>query len=181
MVSKGKVRAMTTIAWDGTTLAADKASWKGGYVWNGCTKLFSGMLGKAAAARFGLGTVAGCEVWRAACGSAAEQPLINAWLFHDAERPTLAEPNNTCGVLVVPRTGRAYFVTGLLTLEPITTVPMADGGGHEMALGAMLGGATAVQALHLVASRSSWCAGGVDCYCLPASSPPQEPAYNSLL
>lgn len=166
---------MTTIAFDTRTLAVDRASWKSNYIWTPVCKLFQVSPGPACIKRFALDglEVAGVLVW-AAAGSAAEAPLVLEWMKSGGELPPIPtkEENTSRGLVLVPETRRIYGLTSLLTLEPFATgVPVADGGGLEMALGAMLAGKTAVEAIELVASRSSWAAGGVDAYSLPDDSP----------
>lgn len=149
----------------------DRASWKSDYIWNPVCKLFQVSPGPACIHRFVLDGIAadGVLIW-AAAGSAGEAPLVLDWMEKGGELPPLVEPEkvSTRGLILVPETGRIYALTSLFTLEPfLTGVPIADGGGFQMALGAMLAGATAVEAIEIVASRTGWAAGGVDAYTLP--------------
>lgn len=161
---------MTTIAFDGKTLAVDRASWKGNYIWTPVQKLFIiNQLGQSAADRFGLEKET--KIAYAGAGSAADVPLVVSWMMgrlteipKDLEKD---EDNTSRGLILSIDSRRIYALTGILTLESYTGFPVADGGGHQMALGAMLAGATAVQAIEFSAARSSWAAGGVDSYTLP--------------
>lgn len=153
---------MTTCAYDGTTLAVDRASWKNNYVWNRTTKLFLlPKLSSECCRRLDLTEIA----W-AACGEAADVPLILKWMLRGGElpKPIIKEETVSRGLLLDTFSGEIYRLTSLLTLETILSVPTADGGGFELALGAMLAGADAVQAIRITASRSGWAAGGINSY-----------------
>ncbi|MDD5370513.1 MAG: hypothetical protein PHQ40_15630 [Anaerolineaceae bacterium] len=152
---------MTTSCFDGRFLAVDRASWKGN-TWNEVEKLFQVSLHPDVGARFRLND-SRIIIW-AAAGSAAEVPCILKWMEEGGDPPELMEKDYNCGLIVAISSRKAYSLTGLLTLEPFEKVPCADGGGHEMALGAMLAGANAKDAVEIVASRSSWAAGGVSVF-----------------
>ena len=153
---------MTTIAFDGETLAVDRAAWKGDGVWGEFKKLFTVTLCPVAAARF---RFAKSEVkpkiaW-AATGSCHAFPLILDWLENGGDLPEL-KADDSCGIVV--HDGRAYCLAGSMTIIPYESYPIADGAGHEMALGAMLAGADAVKAIEIVASRSSYAASKIDSF-----------------
>lgn len=154
---------MTTCAYDGDTLAVDRATWQNNYVWDRTTKLFLlPTLSSECRHRLDLTAIA----W-AACGQAADVPLILKWMLHGGELPKpIKEEPVSRGLLLNIFSGEIYRLTSLLTLETISSVPTSDGGGFEIALGAMLAGADAIQAIRITASRSGWAAGGISSYTL---------------
>lgn len=145
---------MTTIAWDGNTLAVDRGSWSG-YLVNTVCKLFDVRGG---------GRIKN-QAYFAACGDAHVAMATVKWLRGE-EIPPFADPEawkKSVGV-VVSLDKRIYRICpGILFCEEeILSVPFADGGGGEIALGAMLAGASAARAVKIVAQRSSLSYGGVD-------------------
>ena len=159
---------MTTIAWDGKTLAVDKASWKN-EVWTPVTKLFEVVLcGESMSA---LCLTHPRIVW-AAAGSARNVPVVLEWMRGGGSRPVFMEDDQktAIGLVVEIDTGRCFGLTGILTLEPYDPGPVSDGMGNEIALGAMLAGASATRAIEIVSMRSCWAAGGVDSFVLPTES-----------
>ncbi len=159
---------MTAIAFDGCMLAVDRASWKADYVWSTVKKLF--VIKQPAGicrSSLGLSTEADGEIAWATAGEAADVPLILQWMKSGGEPPVLAQRDLARGLIVDGLTGGCYGLTGLLTAEPFIEPPVADGGGFQMALGAMLAGASAERAIEIVMERSGWAAGGVDVYRLP--------------
>ena len=164
---------MTTIAWDGKTLAVDRAQWKDNYVWIEVCKLFDyGALSSSAPlANFAHDRVrhrfrAGHSriVW-AATGDANECLMIDRWIRDGGDLPSLANPGQSYGLVVVQRLlgpPEVYQLTSAMLLGRVYSAPFADGGGFQLALGAMLAGASAVRAIELTAERSGWAAGGVD-------------------
>lgn len=155
---------MTTIAFDGKTLAVDCASWKNSYTWTKVKKLFVLEICEQACLDLMLCPEMNKIAW-ACAGDAADVPLIYKWLV-GGDRPILEDKTISRGLFLSCNGGEIYSLTSRLTLEEFQDRIVADGGGFEMALGAMLAGADAVQAINLVASRSSWSAGGVDSYTL---------------
>ena len=159
---------MTTIAFDGQTLAVDRASWQADYVWSPVCKLFHVTPCGECCKRFRLPVVDVRHLVWAATGDASAVPLILNWM-DGGDLPELdTKEITTHGLLLDIETGEIARLTTRLTLEPLEKgVPIADGGGFQMALGAMLAGKTAVEAVEIVASRTGWAAGGVDSYTLP--------------
>lgn len=156
---------MSIVCFDGDTLAVDRASWKN-QIWSPTRKLFKlSPPSQECLKRFRVSEYNDLIVW-GACGYAEEIPLILEWMEKGGEAPSLKKQNVARGLILHAHSGYINGLTGLLTLEPFGTgVAVADGGGHEIALGAMLAGATAPKAVELAKSRSSWGAGGVDYYC----------------
>lgn len=124
---------MTTIAWDGTTLAADTRC------------VFGGV------------PVRVSKLWRvgdiayAATGDMAESVLVARWVeagMPDASRPRCEEAGRS-GILVKLSTGEAWRLigrTGLVQI-PIHEPFEAMGSGCDYATAAMAMGKTAVQAV----------------------------------
>lgn len=156
---------MSIVTFDGDTLATGRASWKNNYIWTPTTKIFHiNPPCKECLKRFRLHESHDHLVW-GACGNSEDVPLILTWMEEGGALPELKEKEVSCGLLLTVQTGHIHGLTGRMTLAQYAqTVPIADGGGHEIALGAMLAGATAVRAIELVMLRSSWEAGGVDWY-----------------
>jgi hypothetical protein len=144
---------MTTIAWDGKTLAADRASTQG-YIVNEVCKIRSIAGGKR---------IRG-QRYAALTGDAHICEAMLAWLLGaEMIRVPDADWNKACGLIVTIDRRIFRMAVAVGTFEEILSVPFADGGGSEMALGAMLAGADAKRAIELVALRApslSW--GGVD-------------------
>lgn len=81
--------------------------------------------------------------------------------------PVQSESITSLGLILEVGTRSIFRLTSRCTLEPLREAPVADGGGFQLALGAMLAGKTAVEAIDIAASRSGWAAGGTDAYTLP--------------
>lgn len=161
---------MTTIAFDGRTLAVDRASWKANYVWNETTKLFLVKPHSDVWRRFSIKKIPdGAQddiqtiAW-AAAGEAEDVPIIITWMRESGDPPSLGKEAR--GLILDTYFGGIYSLTSRLTLEPFERMPVADGGGFEIALGAMLAGKTAIEAIEIVQSRSGWAAGGYNSYTL---------------
>lgn len=164
---------MTTIAFDGKTLAADKAGWKNSYTWSKVTKVYRVVVCKDAAIR--LSMPAGTEVVVAFAGVAGDIGIILNWMQDGGDVPVLETRDISRGIIVVvdkaselPAPIVMTLTSNLTTEPPYEAFPVADGGGFDMVMGAMLAGASAVDAMRLVASRSSWAAGGITAYDLTA-------------
>lgn len=169
---------MTTIAWDGKTLAVDRAGWGGAsnQVWVEVDKLHSVCMVQSIAERWDLpisylppnAKVFTEEIVWASCGGEVQIAAIKRYMEVDDAPPPTLPADQAYGLLMIVR-GDTNQVCGLYThygteVMPVYGAPIAMGGGHEMALGAMLAGASAKRAIELVASRSGWSAGGVDSF-----------------
>jgi hypothetical protein len=171
MVTKTKGgKAMTTIAFDGNVLAVDRAAWKGDTCYE-AVKIFKVALSPSVVERFYWFSCN--EILWAVAGYAHDVSKVLRWMESGAGLPTIEGDHASVGVVVPTekRIGRAgyyanacYGLSKYMTLDPIDSVPFADGAGHEMALGAMLAGADAIKAVEIVASRSSMSRFGVDWY-----------------
>jgi hypothetical protein len=149
---------MTTIAFDGKTLAVDRAAWKGQGIWSDACKLFAVDMCGEAKDRFML--EGGSRIVWAACGCFQDFPLVIRWIANGGDIPDIE--SGSIGILV--HGNDAYGLNSNMTLVPHGEYPISDGCGHEMVLGCMLAGADAVRAIELVASRSSFAVARIDSY-----------------
>lgn len=139
---------MTTIAWDGKTLAADKMASSGNAKWGQCTKIFrtrAGLVGFAGSADIAMALLHwvenGCEP--------SEFPTINA------------EENDTLAMVISP--------TGTVTIYERTPHPqilhnefVAIGSGRDFAMAAMHLGNSAEKAVEVAAALDAYTGNGVD-------------------
>jgi hypothetical protein len=139
---------MTTIAWDGTTLAADRCSWSSD-VRRAVKKLH----------RFDDGIFAGC-------GSGE---LVEAYVaYRLGKRDTMPDwkefdTEKGCSVGVfISNDRRVFCVTNQGDLLPFEETKFAFGAGQAFAWGALEAGATAREAIEITARRSDMAALGVD-------------------
>lgn len=145
---------MTTIAWDGKTLAADQCSWSGG-VRRRVRKVFK------------IQQANGDHLLVALAGDAAFCMAVLAWLRGDGERPNprdywaIDEMRRTCAVTVQP-SGKVCCLSNSLMWEEFDERVFANGAGHEFAWGALEAGATAVRAVEIALLRSDYAGFGVD-------------------
>lgn len=123
---------MTTIAYDGTYLAVDRAGWKANYTFYEVDKLH--------VVPYFYPDSAQHPCFYAAAGSEGDAIAIMEWLSGKTkDKPDIHEKGDAKG-LVVTSQGWVFAVTGVLTFSRVHTVPWADGGGSDMALGAMAAG-----------------------------------------
>lgn len=129
---------MTTIAWDGKTLAVDRASWQG-HLCSDAQKLYR---------------IDRLQAWYAAAGDEALVQRVIRWLrTGTSESIPEKEQEHSFGLLVNER-GEVFRVSGYLELAKIEKAPVSDGAGAPIAIGAMLAGADAIQAI-AIAERCS--------------------------
>jgi len=125
---------MTTVAWDGTTLAADRQTTSCGTPTR-THKVFK-------AKREG-------SVFLYACaGHTGQCQAFTRWVNGECGKPTF----NDFGIIAIDQRRRVWVADHDLTWELKGTNQWALGSGADYALGAMLAGATAVQAVR-IASR----------------------------
>lgn len=140
---------MTTVAWDGRTLAADRQITYGNTRAAG-RKLYD----------------CGNYVY-AASGSAFEAELIAAWLRNGA-RPTSRvrledEEGHRCGIVIRKADGLAFVAQGrVVVLVGHRPAPIACGSGCDFALAAMAMGESAVQAVRFAERFDVYTGLGVD-------------------
>lgn len=145
---------MTTIAWDGKTLAADQCSWSGS-VRRKVRKVF-----KIQSKERGTLLVA-------LAGPSAFCTLVVNWMRGEGERPnpddffTKTDINCQCAV-VIDSDRRIWSLGNSLHWEPMAETIYANGAGQEFAWGALEAGATAVQAVEIAAKRSDYAGFGID-------------------
>lgn len=130
---------MSTIAWDGQTLAADSRAYGGRYM--------SSPGSKAKIRRLDDGTRLGCV---SSDVGASEQVMdwyaAGCAAFGESDRPT------NFGLIVVTPDGKLMIANDRFALSgPIDCARYAIGSGGDYALGAMAMGATAVQAVLIAA------------------------------
>jgi len=135
---------MTTIAWDGKTLAVDSRATSDGYVMTDkCKKLYTGV---------------GQYVAAAMCGDEAEAVDMMDWLRTGGKAPECKE-----GVIIVAvmEDGTAHKFTGGIETPIKVQVPYADGSGWIVALASMDAGLNAVEAVKAARKRDIYTGGPV--------------------
>lgn len=121
---------MTTIAWDGKTLAADSLISAGTTAFGTAIKVHKLKDGSYAAF----------------AGRASIWPSLIEWL-NGGEKPVVGEEDSV-SVLVVDKKGKAYELEDDLRPAP-ACVPWAGGSGQSFALAAMKMGHSAVEAVEV--------------------------------
>lgn len=145
---------MTTIAWDGETLAADACSWSGG-ARRRVRKVHK--LTARDGQRF--------LVAFAGNGNFAEAVL--AWMRGQRDRPDPlafmgADQLNSQCALVIDEKRRVWQLGCELTYSLMRERVYAFGGGQDFAWGALEAGATARKAIQIAMKRSDYAGLGVD-------------------
>lgn len=141
---------MTTIAWDGLTLAADRCRLNGRDTRQEICKLW----------------MAGEFVF-AIAGDLCDGPVIREWLLHGArwkDRPEMVDQQNpTVGLAVRRRDGAIFLIEGRRSmLVELPGGPTANGSGATYALAAMACGKSAVEAVEIAARFDAGTGFGVD-------------------
>ncbi len=148
----------TTVAFDGTLLAVDKAYWStNGASWNVTSKLLE--LQPPAKQRLSLGNA---NAWIAFLADPGMSMKIRDWLIERAETPPEVTNKEDAVAVIVTAEAKIFLLSGWYSLVKVETVPFAEGAAQEGALGAMLAGAKAPMGLALVARRSAWVVAGID-------------------
>lgn len=144
---------MTTIAWDGVTLAADRCSW------SGCVRRKTRKV-------FRIKAKDGAVCLVAFCGSQAFAVAIMGWMAGKQEKPNCADfglaPDDSCAV-VIDSARRVWTLGNRLQYCRMNEQIFASGGGQEFAWGALEAGATAKRAVEIAIKRSDYAGFGVDC------------------
>jgi hypothetical protein len=122
---------MTTIAYDGKTLAVDSQATAGSTVFGEANKLFPLDDGRYAA-------FAGCL---------SVFPEVVAWLNGEGEMPELNDEEPFGGIIVSPD-GSALEITKNMRIFP-ASIPWSGGSGEVIAFAAMHSGKTAEEAVEL--------------------------------
>lgn len=145
---------MTTIAFDGTTLAADACSWSGG-----CRRKVRKVFKlKAPDGRQFLVAMAGTEVF---CLS------VLGWMRGKRDRPDPREFMEAADLnqqlaLVIDEKHRCWLLWNRLFYTPTPEKIFAFGAGQDFAWGALEAGASAEQAIRIAIKRSDYAGLGVD-------------------
>ena len=132
---------MSTIAWDGKTLAADRL----------CCGNFKSRARKVFRLRDGR--------FFGGAGNFEQVLAVRAWLDEGGDKPT--ELNNFSGILVAPN-GTAYRLEERLILDRILERCHSVGSGSPFAITAMALGKTAREAVGIAAGFDPGTGGGVD-------------------
>ena len=142
---------MTTVAWDGRTLAADRAAWSGNFKYQ---------VRKVYAVRAPNGRR--CAI--AFSGDGGFAMAVLAWLRggeHPGPYPEALNGGPRAVALLVRDDGRTWKLDTSLRWTPTSGRLQASGGGQDMAMGAMAAGASAVEAIRIVARHSDLSGCGV--------------------
>ncbi|WP_430230494.1 hypothetical protein [Paraburkholderia tropica] len=144
---------MSTIAWDGETLAADRCSW------SGCARRRSRKV-------FALTRADGSKVLVGFTGSQSFSVAVMDWMQGKGEKPDCkefgVEPDNQCAIVVDEKL-RVWTLGNKLQYCRMIEKIFALGGGQEFAWGALEAGATAKRAIEIAAKRGDYAGLGVDC------------------
>lgn len=145
---------MTTIAWDGKTLAADQCSWSKG-VRRKVRKVFRVDENDRG------------PLLVAFCGNGSYCLQVLEWMMGDADRPDPSawwdrdSISNSCAV-VIDSDRKVWLLGNDLHWQRMYEEKFANGAGHEIAWGALEAGATAVEAVEIAMRRSDFAGIGVD-------------------
>lgn len=147
---------MTTIAWDGHTLVADRQMTTSGvrYETIKAHRLKNGSL-------------------FASCGSVDLNAAVRSWLDGECDRPVIDKDDDFDGLVIRPdRT--AWTIGKKLVMVRIDSRHFATGSGRDFALAAMAMGCSAKDAVELACTMDIWSGMGITELAL-------ETATNSLL
>lgn len=143
---------MTVIAWDGTTLAADKAMWCAEHIDIG-TKIWKINNDTILAGTGEFSTVLDMVDWWKRGGVPKDFPKRNTNI-------------DTYARLIVVTAKGCHMVEISPVLIEVENTPVAWGSGRDYALGAMAMGAAAVEAVEIANNLCTTCGGGVDHFSL---------------
>lgn len=145
---------MTTIAWDGTTLAADRCSW-------------SGDTRRRVRKVFKLTAPDGRRFLVAFSGHGSFCLAVLGWMRGERGRPdplafmAATELNSQCA-LVIDEKRRVWQLGNELVYSQMREKIYGFGGGQAYAFGALEAGATAIEAVRIAIKRSDMAGIGVD-------------------
>lgn len=142
---------MTTIAFDGETLAADRGSWNGG-VHQAVRKVHR------------VTAPDGRRFLVALAGDAAFATQVLRWMRGEIPNPgpCLSDDQNRDAAVVIDERRRVWRLSSRLIYVPYRDKIHAHGAGSEVALGAMMAGADAVKVIRITMAVSDYAARGVD-------------------
>lgn len=140
---------MTTIAWDGECLAADRAAWSGAF--------------KYRVKKVHKITRDGRTFLVAMCGDGAFAELVLRWM-RGGDHPGLYPnaDNITIGVVVDEKRRVWRLDAQKMSYSRVLEKIHATGGGQDFAIGALEAGASAKQAIQISMKRSDYAGLGVD-------------------
>lgn len=143
---------MTTIAWDGETLAADRGSWSGGFH-------------QDAKKVYRVTAPDGRVFLVALLGNAAFATDVLRWMMGGPHPGQCLEADGEmdCAVVIDARRRVWRLAAHRLTYREYPGRLHSAGAGQEIALGAMMAGADAVKAIRITMQVSDYAARGVDC------------------
>ena len=145
---------MTTIAWDGKTLAADRCSWSSG-ARRGVRKVFR------------VTVPDGRRFLVAFAGDGTFALQVLAWMRGQRDRPNpadfcpLEKIDHQCA-LVIDERRRVWQLGNALHYSQMRERFYAYGGGQDFAWGALEAGASAKRAVEIAIKRSDYAGLGVD-------------------
>ncbi len=140
---------MTTIAWDGETLAADRGSWSNG-------------LHQAVRKAYRVTAPDGRRFLVALAGDGAFAMRVLRWMRGEIDHPGPCMADGDVAVVIDERR-QVWRMNSRLIYVPYLGKVHAHGAGQEVALGAMMAGADAVKAIRITMQVSDYAARGVDC------------------
>lgn len=150
---------MTTIAWDGEYLAADQGAWKYGHIDKVPTKIHRVIVDGSNALYAHMGAAGFGRAMMNHIVDPAKNPMPR-WQDYGGD----LEGNSGVGVLIFPF-GVIYEITAMGDRVHMaghgTRGVYAAGGGREMALGALLAGASAQRAVEIAVEFSDYGGHGV--------------------
>lgn len=142
---------MTTIAWDGKTLAVDSLETKGSTITSTNIKKLFLDVGRFKAVAF--------------TGSTQDVDEVMDWIKSEEKNQLKFDGNFT--ILAIDEKGRCYRQNkaeiGGFTLEKGL---ITEGCGSDIALGAMDAGATAIEAVKIACKRNIYTGGKVQSFCI---------------
>jgi hypothetical protein len=142
---------LTTIAWDGHTLAADKGCWERGTK-RRVTKVF----------KF---TRNGFPALVAFMGAQPFSNVLLQWLRGEIDAPDCTQygvGKDECAAIIIDHHKTVWELSSTLVWSQFEEDIFARGGGSEYAWGALEAGATADGAIRIATKRSDYAAFGVD-------------------
>lgn len=141
---------MTTIAFDGTTLAADRAAWSGGNNKYRVRKVER------------ITATDGRRYLVAFSGECSYASALLAWMKGGAHPGAYPESDNVVIAVVVDERLRIWRLNSTLRYSRVLERVHASGGGQDFAIGALEAGASARRAVQIAIKRSDYAGLGVD-------------------
>ena len=142
---------MTTIAFDGETLAADRGSWSNG-------------LHQAVRKAYRVTAPDGRRFLVALAGDGAFAMRVLCWMRGkiDHPGPCMAGDETRDVAVVIDERRQVWRMNSRLIYVPYLGKVHAHGAGQEVALGALMAGADAVRAIRITMQVSDYAARGID-------------------